>query len=98
MSTAKPLLSGDFVYTPDGTEEFRNARVTLSVGENEAEVLIEPETEMSVSELGELLNDIQENLLQKAHLRQWDDYRVLLKQGGKLNVVSVKDTISVRPL
>ena len=91
MGTNNSFLELDYVYTADGTLDYRNVRVSVSVGDETAVITILPENEMSKTELNSIFDELESDLLKKTKISLTDECHIELKMNGYNHTVTLAD-------
>ena len=90
MANAKQLISVDQVYTAEGSDEYRNARVTVAVVNDMYEVAVEPEETLTRSEMDSILKIVESDMLKKIRVSLKDDCKIVLKRNGQAYTVALE--------
>ncbi|MCL2187179.1 MAG: hypothetical protein FWC16_02795 [Defluviitaleaceae bacterium] len=69
----KPIWSMEYVYNAEGSEEFRQLRITLELSESDGRITLEPSHMMTIKELNNVMRDYQQDLLEKM-MTAYDTY------------------------
>ena len=88
---SKPILEQEYVYTSDGTDEFRHVNISLDVTEMEEIVTLKPEHNMTMGEIDRALKGFEEDVLQRMHMKLGESHPVQLEYKGKIFKISFTD-------
>jgi hypothetical protein len=68
-----PVWDMEYVYNAEGTDEFRQVRLTLEISEAEGRVTMRPEHMMTLSEINSVMREYEDDVF-KRMLTQYDSY------------------------
>jgi len=69
----RPIWDMEYVYNAEGTDEFRQVRVTLEISDTTGRVTLTPEHMMTLKELNDVMREYSDDIL-KRMLTPYDSY------------------------